>query len=240
MISKIKKVILDNKIKQRNILYQVRENHWADVYHDSIKGISFLQTLPLNIGRWAGGYPFFYVLNRVLKDFRPKSILEMGLGESTKFVSLYLDNYLTNTNHNVLEQDEKWVAFFNENFQLSEKSKIVLSPLTTKTIDNFKVNSYKDLSVVENEVYNLYLIDGPFGSDNISRYEIVELSKKFKIGDEFIIIMDDYNRIGEQNTINKLLDVLNSKGITFYSNIYSGLKSVFILGTEKYKHVRSL
>ena len=240
MISKIKKVILDNKIKQRNILYQVRENHWADVYHDSIKGISFLQTLPLNIGRWAGGYPFFYVLNRVLKDFRPKSILEMGLGESTKFVSLYLDNYLTNTNHNVLEQDEKWVAFFNENFQLSEKSKIVLSPLTTKTIDNFKVNSYKDLSVVENEVYNLYLIDGPFGSDNISRYEIVELSKKFKIGDEFIIIMDDYNRIGEQKTINKLLDVLNSKGITFYSNIYSGLKSVFILGTEKYKHVRSL
>tara|TARA_R110002049_G_scaffold25354_8_gene89193 strand:+ start:7732 stop:8454 length:723 start_codon:yes stop_codon:yes gene_type:complete len=240
MISKIKKVILDNKIKQRNILYQVRENHWADVYHDSIKGISFLQTLPLNIGRWAGGYPFFYVLNRVLKDFRPKSILEMGLGESTKFVSLYLDNYLTNTNHNVLEQDEKWVAFFNENFQLSEKSKIVLSPLTTKTIDNFKVNSYKDLSVVENEVYNLYLIDGPFGSDNISRYEIVELSKKFKIGDEFIIIMDDYNRIGEQKTINKLLDVLNSKGITFYSNVYSGLKSVFILGTEKYKHVRSL
>ena len=240
MISKIKKIILDNKIKQRNILYQVKENHWADVYHDSIKGVPFLQTLSLNIGRWAGGYPFFYVLNRVLKDFRPESILEMGLGESTKFVSLYLDNYLTNTNHNVLEQDEKWVSFFNENFQLSEKSKIVLSPLITKTINNFKVNSYKDLSVVENEVYNLYLIDGPFGSDNISRYEIVELSKKFKKGDEFIIIMDDYNRVGEQNTINKLLDVLNSKGITFYSNIYSGLKSVFILGTEKYKHVRSL
>lgn len=240
MISKIKKIILDNKIKQRNILYQVKENHWADVYHDSIKGVPFLQTLSLNIGRWAGGYPFFYVLNRVLKDFRPESILEMGLGESTKFVSLYLDNYLTNTNHNVLEQDEKWVSFFNENFQLSEKSKIVLSPLITKTINNFKVNSYKDLSVVENEVYNLYLIDGPFGSDNISRYEIVELSKKFKKGDEFIIIMDDYNRMGEQNTINKLLDVLNSKGITFYSNIYSGLKSVFILGTEKYKHVRSL
>ena len=240
MISKIKKIILDNKIKQRNILYQVKENHWADVYHDSIKGVPFLQTLSLNIGRWAGGYPFFYVLNRVLKDFRPESILEMGLGESTKFVSLYLDNYLTNTNHNVLEQDEKWVSFFNENFQLSEKSKIVLSPLITKTINNFKVNSYKDLSVVENEVYNLYLIAGPFGSDNISRYEIVELSKKFKKGDEFIIIMDDYNRMGEQNTINKLLDVLNSKGITFYSNIYSGLKSVFILGTEKYKHVRSL
>lgn len=240
MISKIKKVILDNKIKQRKILYQVKENHWADVYHDSIRGVPFLQTLSLNIGRWAGGYPFFYVLNRVLKDFRPQSILEMGLGESTKFVSSYIDNYLTNTNHNVLEQDEKWVSFFNENFQLSEKSKIILSPLITKTINNFQVNCYKDLSVIENEVYNLYLIDGPFGSDNISRYEIVELSKKFKLGDEFIIIMDDYNRIGEQNTIKKLKEILSYKGITFYYNIYSGLKSVFILGTEKYKHVRSL
>lgn len=240
MISKIKKIVIDNKIKQRNILYQAKENYWASVYHDSIRGVPFIQNLSLNIGRWAGGYSFFYVLNRILKDYKPESILEMGLGESTKFVSSYLNNYLLHTKHTVLEQDEAWVSFFKRNFELSEKTDIIVSPLINKVINNFEVKSYKDLSAVENEIYNLYIIDGPFGSNNLSRCEIIELSEKFKLGDEFVVIMDDYNRIGEQNTINKLKEILNEKGIKFYSNVYSGLKSVFVLGTEKYKHVRSL
>ena len=239
MISKLKKIVVNNKIKQREILGEVRENNWSSIYHDSIKGIPYLEDLPLNIGRWAGGYSFFYILNRVLKEYKPAKILEMGLGESSKFISVYLDNYLYNTEHYILEQDKDWAAHFNKNFQLSKNSRIVISPLTTKIIKDNNVKCYEDLSVINNQIYNLYVIDGPFGSINFSRFEIVELSKGFSTDDEFIIIMDDYNRVGEQNTIAALIEILNDKKITFYSNVYSGKKEVFILGTEKYKHVQS-
>ena len=91
MISKIKSLIRENRARQKKILSQTRELEWAHIFHDSIRGKECLQNLPLNIGRWAGNYSLFYLLNRILMDYKPKSILEFGLGESSKFISTYLE-----------------------------------------------------------------------------------------------------------------------------------------------------
>ena len=42
-----------------------KEIEWAHIYHDSIRGKKPIEELGLNIGRWAGNYSFFYVLNRI-------------------------------------------------------------------------------------------------------------------------------------------------------------------------------
>ena len=105
------------KDKKDNIAY-LKELHWAHIYHDSIRGKVWLENQPLNIGRWAGNYAFFYLLNRILSDVKPKSILEFGLGESTKFISCFLKNELTETKHIVVENDKKWIEFFNFNYKI--------------------------------------------------------------------------------------------------------------------------
>ncbi|MDX6746067.1 hypothetical protein SHK09_04625 [Polaribacter sp. PL03] len=239
----IKKIIRTAKelIKlQRSIHQQSLENEWANVYHDSIRGVDFIQKLPLNIGRWAGNYTFFYILNRILKDVRPNSILEFGLGESSKFISCYLDNLLINSDHKIIEHDVVWKENFTEQFEISNNTEIQICELVQIDIKGNFVNSYSNIESVIDKKYDLYLVDGPFGSKYFSRYDIVNIANNFDENDEFIIIIDDYNRFGEKQTSEDLIDLFIRKNIKIYKRVYSGNKSLMIFVTEKYKFLTSL
>lgn len=243
MIKKIKAVIQENRENQsyirENQAYNIRLNQeieWAHIYHDSIRGKEWLENLPLNIGRWAGSYPFFYVLNRILNDFKPQSILELGLGESSKFISTYLDNYLFYSQHLVIEQDENWKISFEENFKLSERSQVIVCPLKKVLVNGFETNSYENIEAAVNKKFDVYLVDGPLGTLNYSRYDILKIVQVLSKEDQFIIIVDDYNRRGERETVVDLLKLLASKGIKVFTNSYNGNKSILVIATEKFKY----
>lgn len=241
MISKLKKLIKgEYNTQQKLIISQNEELLWSSIFHDSIRGKKGIENLALNIGRWAGNYSFFYILNRILADYEPKQILEFGLGESSKFVSTYLDTYLLDSNHLIIEQDANWKTSFENKFTLSARSTIEVMPLVIKKYNDFEYNGYES---IENKIvskFDLYIIDGPFGSPNYSRFDVFYLAEKFTKDDEFIIIMDDYQRTGEQQTTSQLLKVFKEKGINIYEKEYKGVKSVKVLGTEKYKYIKSL
>lgn len=240
MIKRIKQFISDNKTRQQKIISQNDELIWASVFYDSIKGIKGVENLPLNIGRWAGGYPFFYVLNRILKDYQPKKILEFGLGESSKFISTYLQHHLLESEHIIIEQDGKWKVNFQTNFVLSPRSDVYELPLIKKKYKEFEYNGYENIENTIVTKFDLYIVDGPFGSHNYSRFDIVGLADILSNQDEFILIMDDYNRNGEKETVEVLLSLLKSKNVNIYTAKYSGVKSLFVIATEKYKYVTSL
>ncbi|TYC17016.1 hypothetical protein ES677_02225 [Bizionia gelidisalsuginis] len=240
MISKIKKIIKENRNFQKQQVTLLKELDWANTYHDSIRGKAWLENLSLNVGRWAGNYSFFYVLNRVLYDYKPKRILEMGLGESTKFISSYLEHYLLESSHVVIEHDINWKKTYLQAQSTSTRTTIEICPLEQKTINNHPTNSYKGIANTITTKFDLYVIDGPFGSSHYSRYDIVHLMDQFSKRDEFIIILDDYNRLGEQETAKDLLSILNDKKIKTHTAVYAGSKSVLIIATEKYKFVTSL
>lgn len=240
ILNRINALIQENRDNQKQIISQTKELEWASVYHDSIRGNKWLEGLPLNIGRWAGNYSFFYVLNRILKELKPNSILELGLGESTKFISSYLDNYLLETTHLVIEQDEKWKEIFTENFLFSERTSVKVCPIEKVNIKGFESNAYAHLVSVIDKKYDLYVVDGPQGTVRYSRYDLVNIAKSFNPQDEFIIIMDDFDRKGEKETTTDLLNVLRNKNIKIFENCYRGTKSVKIIATEKYKYAATL
>ena len=224
---------------QNEILLKSKEIEWAHIYHDSIRGREWIEKLPMNYGRWAGNYSFFYVLNRVLFDYRPKKILELGLGESSKFISTYVENYLFESYHHIVEHDREWVQSFEQRFNLSEKSKIINCSMIINEINGFNSNYYAEFEDKVVEKYDLYIVDGPFGSQRYSRYNIISLVKRFDSDEEFIIMMDDTNRIGERDTLNDIISILNDKEIVFYIGDYSGCKNVTVISTNKYKYSSS-
>lgn len=240
MIKKIKKILIENINLHKTNQSLLKELDWANIYHDSIRGKVALENLPLNIGRWAGSYSFFYVLNRILNDFQPKSIIEFGLGESSKFISTYLDNYLHETDHFIIEQDTNWKKSFNERFQLSNRSSIEILPLVQKNINGHQVNSYENIQEKIKHKFDLYVVDGPFGSNNLSRFDIVLISELLTDQDDFIIIFDDFDRTGEKQTAEELIKLFKKKNINIHLGIYSGSKSVLVLATDKYKYIKSL
>ncbi len=244
MIKKVFRIIKYNfnerKRNKENIKLTILENQWAHNFHDSIRGKVWLETLPLNIGRWAGNYTFFYVLNRILQDCKPESILEFGLGESSKFISTYLKNDLKNTKHLIIEHNKEWLNTFILNFNFTENTKIEICPLIDKKINNKKVSCYKNIDQFLDRKHQLYVIDGPIGSKNYSRYDAVKIIDYLNKKDQFILILDDIQRKGEKETAKIIFNRLNEKGIKFTKRVYKGNKSVLVIGSEKYKYVNTL
>ena len=240
MINRIKQLIKENKERQKKIIAQNEELLWASIFHDSIKGKKGIENLDINIGRWAGSYSFFYVLNRILNDYQPKKIIEFGLGESSKFISTYLDNYLWNSEHLIIEQDDNWKILFENKFNLCTRSSVIVLPLIKKKYKGFEYNGYEQIENTVDSKFDLYIIDGPFGSPNYSRFDVYRLAEKLTVEDDFIILIDDYDRIGEKETTEELLSMFKAKNIPVYTAIYKGLKSVKVIGTDKYKYIKSL
>ena len=225
---------------ERAIINQNKELIWAHTYHDSIRDKEWLTQLSLNIGRYAGNYSFFFVLSRILSVYKPKGILEFGLGESSKLISTYLENSLTGSTHTIIEHDGEWRNSFKGQFKFTERSSIHILELQEKNVNGYKTKGYKGIGEFISKKYDLYLIDGPFGSPKYSRYDIVNIAERFTIQDEFIIILDDYDRYGEQQTFKCLKKVLEQKGIEIMIGYYEGVKTVAVIGTKKYKFVKSL
>lgn len=239
ILKKIINTVKDNKSRHKRTEALTNELIWANVYHDSIRGVACLNNLSINIGRWAGNYSFFYILKRILFDLKPESILELGLGESSKFISTLVSNNILQSSHIIIEHDEEWIKKFNKEFELSGSSEIKHFKAIDKDVLNQKYLGYQDIEKLQNN-FSLYIIDGPFGSSSYSRYDIVELAKMFTQDKEFIIIIDDYNRAGEKETAESLLQVLKEKSIDVNYKCYSGSKSQLVIVTKSYKMALSL
>jgi len=241
MFKKIKNLVQENR--NRHIVTQKRldEIIWANVYHDSIKGIPELNDLNLNIGRFAGNYSFFYLLNRILNDYKPNKILEFGLGESSKFVfNMIVKNQIHVNQYHIYEQDDNWLSDFLKKNDRPKNADIFCLPIIEKKIFGFPVKMYDGFDKKNISKFDFYLIDGPNGSEHYSRYDLVYAIDSLEKNDEFIILLDDYNRPGEVETANVVVQLLNKKNITFKTKIYKGLKDQLIIATSKYYNILSV
>lgn len=231
------KKLLGNLAKSQNDQIELaREIEWAHIYHDSIRGKEYLQNLGLNVGRWAGNYSFFYVLNRILSDYQPKRILELGLGESSKFISTFLIHKLVESTHTVVEQDQGWIDGFNQRFVLSDRSSVIHCPIVEIQVNGFSSFSYQRFKDKISPDFDLFIVDGPFGSDRYSRFDILSLVEQFDVDKEFLILFDDSHRPGEQDTVDEICLCLNNKGVVYYKADYAGTKQNTVIASEAYKY----
>jgi len=240
MIRKIKELVRENRRNQKEIISYTRELNWADVYHDSIRGKGWLQELPLNVGRWAGNYAFFYVLNRVLSDYNPEKILELGLGESTKFISSFLKNELHQSHHLVIEEDEKWKELFIKKNKIGNRTKVEVLPISKNKINGIETTVYKNLENFLSSKFELYIVDGPKGTKRFSRSDMIFLAERIEPSDDFLFIIDDYERYGEKESVKELLLIFEKKNIKTYTTVFYSLKQFILIGSEKYIHTRSI
>ena len=230
-----------DRIAEQNdqLIKQQDELEWASVFHDTIRGREWLQVLSFSPGRWAANYSFLYILVKILSDCKPDKIIEFGLGESSKIISAYLDNELTESSHLIIEHNESWIEEFKKRSFLAERSSILHLPLTVNNVGGFDVNCYSLIKEKVEGTFNLYVVDGPRGSDRYARHDICLLADRLTINDEFIIIMDDYERGGERETAEELEKMFLQKGILVHSGIYMGAKYQMVFATKKYEFIVS-
>lgn len=228
----LNKQILDelHKIKKTE-----SENNWANVFHDTIVDSTWLLKKSFSPGRWAVGYPFLYVLYRVLDEFRPKRILELGLGQSTKMIGQYAAN-CDISEHIVTEHDTEWINFFKRSFELSDKTEIHRFDIKNINFKGKDVLSYWGFKTrFTNRKFDLICIDAPFGGNRggeiYARVDVCRLLPRV-LEPSFVIMLDDVERTQDKNTSLEIKKILTKSGIRFKSRYYHGEKDLFIITSE--------
>ena len=233
---------LNKKIEEQNrILKEIEkqneknlrignENLFATIFHDTIKNSKWFD-IPLSLSSGAIGYPYAYILYRILDEIRPKKILETGLGQSTKIITEYVKYFEKDgIKHDVVEHDENWIDFFRANTKLSDIQNIHLLKNYQREYNGYKLNAYKNFKKeFQGKKFDLISIDGPVGyGQEYSRMDILDIIPGC-LEKQFVILIDDCERIGEKHTIELLEEKLRENKIDFHSGYqYWGVTSVYI------------
>lgn len=221
--------------KQQSQLRQEIENttriQWelyqATRFHDSIIDSPWLKYKSFSLGGWAADYGLMYTIFRTLNAMRPMNILEFGLGQTSKMLHQYAKYF--NANAITCEHDEKWVEFFNNSKDGDYSVNVKMMNLQTIPYKGYDTLTYEDCSrVFSNQRFDLIIVDGPFGSDHFSRSQIVDISKN-NLAQRFCIIIDDYERPGEQETMEEVQNVLKGDNVPYCCRVYSAEKEHMLI-----------
>lgn len=221
---------------------------WSQIFNQTIRGSEWLDAaVPFSPGRSAVGYPCLYALYRILNEFKPVSILEIGLGQSTKLIGKYTGFYQKQRaiSHTVVEHDPDWIAFFKNSMQEIGDVDIKRLPIEkiVTCIPDYGNEIYYQYTgfadALKGKKFDLILIDGPFGGGKAARVDILNILPDC-LADHFILLIDDYQREGEQFTAGLVRHTLERNHIPYFSGCYKGEDDVCIITSVKEKYFCTL
>ena len=181
----------------------------ASMFNNSIVNCEWLKYKNFSPGGWAVDYAFLYTLYRVLEGMKPKSILEFGLGESSKLIHQYV-NFHSNVSAITGEHDAEWIDFFLNSMAIKYDINIKMLELEDVIYKDENTISYKNIEQeFKNNLFDLIVIDAPFGwGKKYARPQILGLAKN-NLRESFCIIIDDYDRDGEKNIVKDLIFLIS-------------------------------
>ena len=244
MYHKIMSRILTLKKTNTDIEYldkKMSEILWSQRYYHSILDSEWLLKKSISASGAAANYSFLYILFRILNDFKPTSILEIGLGQTTKLTTQYICNHNANAFLYVVEDDESWLNHYKKhNHTPSDHIILLHKKLHDLSIKNHVTQYYQNLEHdLKDKKFDLILSDGPMGNSHYSRGGIINIIPNC-IAQEFIIIFDDYDRQGEKETIELVIQKLNENRIPFKSTVYRGIKHQYLIYSPSFSMLEML
>lgn len=220
-----------------------RETFWAEVFKSSIAECDWLRDVAFFPAGWAAGYQFLYVLYRILEEKRPKSILDIGLGQTSKMIAKYAARN-PDVRHIVVEESEQWMKFFGARNQLPKNTEFVWLEYAMAEVQGASspvrvYNGFK--KALEGLTFDLVLIDAPFAGDmkELARVDVLDIIPD-GIAESYAILVDDTNRKGELRMLDMLVEKLQKSGRSASAAKYSGRNDCHIVVSDDNVYLKSL
>jgi hypothetical protein len=181
----------------------------------------------------AANYSLMYLLTRCMLELKYEAILEFGAGQT----SILLENLsrLSTVKPQIttVEQDEYWA----NQIASAIAHPVLHVPLKQTTIGGRTTRSYDVSQLKELPVFDLAVVDGPtsYGDgDPYSRMGSAEFLRT-RLAEDFVVIFDDAERVGEMAAVNLFRQHLIGAGIGFYENTIIAAKRQDLFCTEKFR-----
>lgn len=173
----------------------------------------------------AASYSLMYLLTRTLSELAIHDIVELGSGQTT----VLFDKLRPDAgSHIAYDQSEFWAALVA---QRAPRCEMRQRAIVAKDFNGQNFSGYADVGAGE---FDLLLVDGPNGTDHVSRYDCVPLVAGNRRS-EFIVIVDDADRPGERETVAALTRLLSQRGIEHKLNHLAGRTTQAVITTAKYR-----
>jgi hypothetical protein len=195
----------------------------------------------------AAASPSLQLFNlKVLQFCRPKRILELGSGQTTKILSCYANgspgSYVL-----TLEQNELWYKLVREKVGHDYR----FAPLTKTSFvcqgSHLSLDSlwYEEQEEIAKGGFDYVLVDGPDpGTAGVafvgnSRCGVLKYLPSI-LSSSFVIVFDDAERYGEIMTINNLEDILIATKIPYIRFSIHGIKTQVVFCSPDKSFLRSV
>ncbi len=221
-----------------NIELLEKENFYANILRDCTADSSWLKDKSFTLTGGAANYSLIFTIFKILDDIEPINILEFGLGQTSKVTTQYILNKKPNANLMIIEHDNDWINTFKKKLILNENIKICQRNIIKTILNNTEIDKYDCLKdIIKNQKLNFIIIDGPFGDKRIyPRTNILDLIPE-NLAENFIIVLDDAERSGEQNTAKLIFNKLEENRIKYIKSYKSGIKTQLLITSSNYKFI---
>lgn len=143
----------------------------------------------------AANYSLLYLILRIATTYRPPSVLDVGCGQTTilwdRLRRLGCAGRVT-----TLENDPGWAAEIGRRVSHD----VQVSPLRPVKAGGGTVETYDWDAARLAGPFHVIGVDGPMGRDRRSRAGVLTLLDE-TLPEDFILFMDDAERVGEQETV---------------------------------------
>jgi hypothetical protein len=200
------------EIKKQN-----EELLFAHLFADSRRDCRWLKDKSFSPFQGAANYSFLYKLFRIYDIIKPQSILEFGLGQTSKLTCQYLKYSNRRARAIIVDDNQQWLEVYRRQLPVSKNLKLVkLETQSFRHAGRETANSrYANLAKkIKKQKFDLIIIDGPIGYGKFyPRTNILDLVPH--LAKQFIVVFDDAEREGEQRTMKLFAKKLEAASIPY-------------------------
>lgn len=176
----------------------------------------------------AANYSLLYLILRIGLDFRPSSVLDIGAGQSTLLWSMLhrhgiVDDVLT------LESDADWGARIAA--QVSHE--VMVTPLRSVPVAGRPAMTYDWPAARAGRRFDAIVCDGPNGTARRSRCGVLHMLDEAP--EDMVLVLDDAERPGEQETVAAIHDRLQADGIDYGVGVVRAAKTQVLFATGRFR-----
>ncbi|HZY63429.1 MAG TPA: hypothetical protein VFE38_12990 [Edaphobacter sp.] len=161
----------------------------------------------------AANYSLLYFITRCFLELPIRNVIEFGAGQSTILMSQLNEALKKEAAITTVEHDTLWA----EIVRAKVKHKVITADLVPKTIESHNIHHYGGEYFDSSARYDFFLIDGPPAYEHdatFNRLGALELIEN-NLADNFVIVVDDMHRQGEQELSRLIQQKLRKAGRNF-------------------------